>query len=403
MANILQTLNDSAAGVVIGTALHTIGAIGLLGGLVGYVAWHRHLHQGHHHARVLNTATFLAYVSILINLVGGFMRTYETGHPSITEFATSAWVRAISIKHIFLFVGMGAAVYLFERVAPRHTKAMQEGRLAEEPMTMHTFAVLLVALGIMVAAVLGAVSTVLPVAAMADDGGMGDDHDEHADALVRYANATGQLSGFLPAQPVTTQGSFEVVAGTRSLNATFVWEPAASCLRLSLVAPNGDPTPGPCESVFDPTGIPPATNGVRTANVADPAPGTWTYVIDAQGPVNAQWTLSIAMPTEGASGSLFATVTVGPGGAYEINTHMPLNGTIHWDWTSTGILHFNVHSHFDGEVQNYVDEDVDDGKDSYTNQRAGGYSLFWTNDGTTPVTLTYEVWGDFTLDSIFAA
>jgi hypothetical protein len=403
--NALQQLNDSAAGVVIGTTLHTLGAIGLLGGLVGYIAWHRHLHRGHHHVKVLNGSIFLAYISILINLLGGFMRTYETGHPHLTDFGTSGWVRAITIKHAFLFVGMAAAVYLFERVAPRHLKAMKAGTLPEESMTGHALGVLLVALGIMVAAVLGAVSTVLPVGAMADGGNGVDDPDDPTSRAVRYENATGQLAGFIPAQPVASQASFEVAAGTRSLNATLVWDPATSCLRLNLVPPGSDVPTDPCVPVYTP-GFPPEappTTGVRTVNIADPQPGTWRYVIDAQGPVQATWSLSIAMPTQGAGGSLFATVTVNPGGAYEINTHMPLNGTINWDWVSTATLHFNVHSHFDGVVQDYVDVDATDGRDAYTNNRAGGYSLFWTNDGTTPATLTYEVWGDFTLDSIFAA
>ncbi|MEK6974994.1 MAG: hypothetical protein AABY18_01465 [Candidatus Thermoplasmatota archaeon] len=316
MANVFQTLNDSAFGVVFGTTLHTLGAIGLLGGLVGYISWHRHLHRGHHHGRVLNGATFLAYISILANLLGGFMRTYETGHPHITDFGSSAWVRAISIKHVFLFVGMGAAVYLFERVAPRHLRAMKSGTLAEASMTGHTLGVLLVALGIMVAAVLGAVSSVLPVGA-ASDGDM-DDDEPGASGLVRYENATGQLSGFVPTQVITTRSSFEVLAGTTSLNATLVWDPAASCVRLNLVPPGSNVPATPCEPVpIDPLNPPPPTTGVRIVNIADPRPGTWTYVIDAQAPVQATWSLSIAMPTEGAGGSLFATVTVGPGGAYE--------------------------------------------------------------------------------------
>ena len=76
--------NDSQLGVVLGSVLHTLGAILFLGGLVGYLAWHRHLAQGHHHRKVLDTAAFLTYLAIVVNLAGGFMRTFQTGHPHLT-------------------------------------------------------------------------------------------------------------------------------------------------------------------------------------------------------------------------------------------------------------------------------------------------------------------------------
>ena len=288
MPNLLQNLNDSAAGVVMGTALHTIGAIGLLGGLVGYVAWHRHLHQGHHHARILNTATFLAYVSILINLLGGFMRTYETGHPSITEFGTSAWVRAISIKHVFLFVGMGAAVYLFERVAPRHIKAMQEGRLGEEPMTKHTLGVLLVALGIMVAAVLGAVSTVLPVAAEPME------EEMEVPAVDSYLNVSGNYQS-TPLAPGEAQGEVPVPVGMHDLLFVLTWtspSPQAN-LGLRLLDPGGT-------IVKDVTG----SGGRLEGNLGRaPEAGTWTYQItSADTFVNAQWELALHLPAGNGTG-----------------------------------------------------------------------------------------------------
>lgn len=286
MPNVFQNLNDSAAGVVIGTALHTLGAIGLLGGLVGYVAWHRHLHRGHHHARVLNTATFLAYVSILINLVGGFMRTYETGHPHITEFASSAWVRAISIKHVFLFVGMGAAVYLFEVVAPRHIKAMQEGRLAEEPMTKHTLGVLLVALGIMVAAVLGAVSTVLPVGAAPME------EDMETPAVDSYLNVSGTYQT-TPLAPGEAQGEFPVPAGMHDLLFVLTWTQPPANLGLRLRDPGGT-------IVKDVAG---SGGGLEGALGRAPDAGTWKYELtSADAVVNTQWDLALHMPVGNGTG-----------------------------------------------------------------------------------------------------
>jgi len=287
LANAFQSINDSAAGVVIGTALHTLGAIGLLGGLVGYVAWHRHLQRGHHHPRVLNGATFLAYISILVNLLGGFMRTYETGHPSITEFASSAWVRAISIKHVFLFIGMGAAVYLFEKVAPRHLKPMKAGTFDEAPMTGHTLGVLLVALGIMVAAVLGAVSTVLPVGATTP---MDDEPDEVP--VDSYLNVSGTYQS-TPIAPGDSRGEIPVPAGMHDLLFVLTWTPTQANLGLQLLDPSGT-------IVKDASG---SGGRVEGSLGQAPAAGTWTYQITSPDAfVNAQWELALHVPAGNGTG-----------------------------------------------------------------------------------------------------
>jgi hypothetical protein len=64
-------------------------------------------------------------------------------------------------------------------------------------------------------------------------------------------------------------------------------------------------------------------------------------------------------------------------------------------------VEFNVHSHFDGQVQYLVEETAAAHNGTYTNDRAGGYSLMWENTGTVPITLQYRVWGDFVVDSYF--
>lgn len=397
MANALQAFNDSQIGVVLGTVMHTVGAIAFLGGLVGYIAWHRHLKAGYHQKSVLNTSAFLTYFAILINLVGGFMRTWETGHPHLTEFATSSWVRAITIKHVFLFAGYAAAIGLFEVVAPRLIKAYKAGTYATASQSLHRVGVLVVALGIFVAAFLGALSTVIPIAAaeaMDDDMDHGG-HTNETSVADRYLNATGQLSGFVPSQTAETRSTFEVAPGTVSINATLLWNPTQFCLRLNLLAPNTTAVPtGGC--------TPTPGTGRREVTLDAPAAGTWTYVIDATNPVNVNWDLSLRMPQASRSETLLVdSVTVAPGAGYEINTEMPLNGTINWDWTSSATLHFNLHSHFNDTVQDYIDEDGTSGRAAFTNEREGGYSLYWTNDGAVPVTLDYRVWGEFTLDSIF--
>ncbi len=287
MATLPQQLNDSQPGVVIGTALHTLGAIGLLGGLIAYVAWHRHLARGQHHAQLLHFATFLAYVSIVANLLGGFMRTYETGHPHITAFATSAWVRAIAIKHVFLFVGMGAAVFLLERVAPRQRRALKEGRLEEERQTGHRVGVLLVALGIVVAAVLGAVSTVLPVGEAAAPG------EPEPTVPDGYLNASGTYQA-TPLGPGSAGGELPVPDGMADIEVVLTWTAATSSLGIELVAPSG-------LVAKDLSG----TNGrVEGALGRTPEAGTWTYRITSQDAVvSTQYTVAFHLPADNGTHS----------------------------------------------------------------------------------------------------
>lgn len=279
MANALQTLVDSKFGIVFSTAAHTLGAIGLLGGLVAYVVWHRHLHRGHSHPQLLGTATFLTYFSILVNLVGGFMRTYETGHPHLTEFATSSWVRAITIKHVFLFAGMAAAVYLLEVVAPRTRRAFKEGTLAKQSLTGHRIGVLLLTLGIVVAAILGALSSILLAAATPA-------MDDEPVPVEAYHNATGQLLG-TPLAPANAGGTFVVPANRTDIGITLTWTPSQANLQLELVDPAG-------RSRYVRTG---AGGSLEDALGEAPRAGVWSFQLTSPDAiVNAQWTLSLHLP-----------------------------------------------------------------------------------------------------------
>lgn len=404
MANALVEFNDSQLGVVLGSVLHTLGAIAFLGGLVGYLAWHRGLARGHEHRRVLDTSAFLTYLAIVVNLLGGFMRTFQTGHPHLTQWSESPWVRAIAIKHVFLFLAQGVAVYLFEVLAPRLLKRHKEGTLTDPSPLGHRFGVFVVAFGIVLAAILGALTQVVPLVA-ADGGETMDGTDEPGPQTplesVRYQNATGQLTS-TPAQPTAATGTFDVPVGTRAVNATLLWTPGQYTLVLNLIPPGETGVPGPAAP-------PPApitrTQGSQQVDLEDPLPGRWTYRISSGFAVDASWdlTVRIASSTGGASQLLADSRTIPPGQFFEINTEMENRTSLHWSWSASGTVHFDVHSHFDDEVQYHVEEDAGSGTGNFTNNRAGGYSLLWENTGTLPVTLDYRVWGDFTLDSVFPA
>lgn len=381
--------NDSQLGVVLGSVLHTLGAIAFLGGLVGYLAWHRGLVKGHENRRVLDTSAFLTYLAIVVNLLGGFMRTFQSGHPHLTQWAESPWVRAIAIKHVFLFVAQGAAVYLFEVVARRLLKAHKAGDLRQPSPLGHSVAVVLVALGILLAAVLGALTQVVPL--VSADAPIDDMHDGHAGPTVEYHNATGQLTS-TPLQPATSTGSFRVPNGTVLLEATLIWTPGQYEMSIDLTDPDGGGTAG---------GM---AGGSLSAEAAAPKAGAWTYAIESDLALNAAWTLSIRMSVLSDDEELLAgTRTIPPGRFFEINTEMENRASFSWSWSASATVHFDVHSHFDGEVQYHVEEDAASGRGNFTNNRAGGYSFLWENTGALPVTLDYRVWGDFTLVSFVPA
>ena len=283
MANPIAEFNDSQLGVVLGSVLHTLGAIAFLGGLVGYIAWHRHLvAQGHSNRKVLDTSAFLTYLAIVMNLLGGFMRTFQTGHPHLTQFAESPWVRAIAIKHLFLFIGQGAAIYLFEVVAPRLVKANKAGTLGNASPLGHRLGVVLVALGILVASVLGALTQVVPF--ISADAVI--DEDPHSGPTVEYYNATGQLTS-TPIEPTQSTGAFRVPNGTFLLEAILVWTPTQYEMRIDLTDPDGGAFTGNM------------ANGALSVEVEAPKTGPWTYALASDLAVNAAWTLSVRMSVAG--------------------------------------------------------------------------------------------------------
>jgi hypothetical protein len=390
LANPLVEFNDSQVGVYLGSVLHTLGAIALLGGVVAYVAWHRQLAQaGHHHRGALEAGMLLTYVAIVVNLLGGFMRTVQSGHPHLWQFAESPWVRAIAVKHVFLLAGMAAAVYLFERVAPRLVRRHKAGTLGDASPAGHRVGVLLAVLGIVVAAILGAVTQVVPLVSAGD--GEGEGHD-HAALGVLHHNATGQLTS-TPLAPAASTGTFQVPNGTIRLDAALSWTPPQSSLRLELESPAG--------VRHTASG---GNGGTPLLPRHAPQPGTWTYRVASDLAFEAAWELSIRLTTAPPGADTFGgSVTIPPGRFFEVNTQMQENATLSWAWQASGSVHFDVHSHFDGEVQLHASEEAATGEGTFTSGRAGGYSLLWENTGSQPVTLDHLAWGDFELDSVFPA
>lgn len=92
--------------------------------------------------------------------------------------------------------------------------------------------------------------------------------------------------------------------------------------------------------------------------------------------------------------------TVAPGRFAEVNLQLKAGDTIGWDWSADGALHFDIHTHLDGDVQLRVQEENRSSRGSYEAPQDGGYSFLWANRGQQPVALQYAVHGDGSIDSI---
>ncbi|MGB1696867.1 MAG: hypothetical protein ACPHK8_00535 [Thermoplasmatota archaeon] len=356
---------DSSFSLITATTLHTLGAIGVVAALVLSALWLRKRQAGEDAAGLQRATRALVWASLVANLVGGAMRTYLPRHPGLGELGENAWVQVMFLKHLFIFAALGALLYLSYVAIPRADPARRSPAVS--------FSAFLVVLGVVVASVLGGYAQITPVEGHEDDGGPAAQTPPVRG--LQFANATGTLTT-TPVAPTTATGTF-VMADVVSATALFIGEG----LQLELVAPDG------------------TTHGAGTLPVV---PGQWQYEVSAQLALGVQWSLSVEMTTGDAStGYLQETVAIAPSQFFEINTQMPGNGTFCWDWTSSADVAFDVHSHFDGEVQYLVEKTASEDRGCFTNDREGGYSLLWANEGASPVSLTYKVWGQFVVDSYF--
>lgn len=358
-----------------------------------YVAWARGARRGDEHVSLLKVGMAMTYASILVNLFGGFIRTYAPGHPRISEMFQEPWAVVMLVKHLFLFVGMFAAVYLYEVVAPRIRRRVQAGSVVPTGRK-EALAVGAVATAILISTVLGAIAAVTPIGDGMEPGTMVDPTATPSDpdgVLLEdgYYNFTGRLTS-LPIQPDTAEGTYKVPTNTGQLEAVLTWSDQVAALDLEL----------------DLGGTKTTEAGRVTVVVTTPSSGDTAFTVLGQNALNVAWDLSIRLsPAQGGQALLVDQFTIAPGAQvnfFEINTEMPLHGNASWSWqTNGGPADFNVHTHFDEQVQYLVEETATEGTGSLTAHRAGGYSWMWENPNPTPLTIEYRVWGDFTVDSYF--
>jgi hypothetical protein len=53
----------------------------------------------------------LIYVGVAMNLIGGISRLFEPGHPSLLETIGNRWVTIMLVKHLFVLIMCGTAIY----------------------------------------------------------------------------------------------------------------------------------------------------------------------------------------------------------------------------------------------------------------------------------------------------
>ncbi len=383
----LQAFVDSDAGGVFLSFLHTAGAILYLGGILAYGIWLSNARAGSDDRRVRVGATVAVYLAILMNLLGGIGRTYQTGHPGLADVAHSPWVQIMLVKHIVLLFGMFVAVWLLERLAPRmlrHIKGRGDGAIKQT----HRTALWLVVVTIFVSAALGAASTTATLDTRQsndDDDAAGRGDDAQPGATLAPGDRHYAFSGSLtthPAAPRSATGTFDVLTGTSELAARLASE-SPTPLTLTLIDPSGNATTGNEQSV--------------------PAPlaGTWTFEVAAEAAFDAVWevTVDLGGPRENL---LSGSVTLAPNLFFEVNTDMVTDQTIHWTWrTQDGSdVDFNLHTHDDaGNVEYPVELTASRHAGNHTATYDAGYSLMWTNPNPVPVTVSWTAWGEYTFHS----
>ncbi len=379
---------ETEVGLVLATTLHTLGAIGIVAGLILFLVRARRIGQGLPMGNLPSTTAWVIWAAIAANLIGGFMRTYLPGHPTMVDIGHSDWVQVMLLKHAFIFASMGALLHLHYMVAPWLAKRADHGAVETRVPTAQAISVFIVILSVLVASVLGGFAQITPLGE-GHDGGQDDTPprviiDETDDA--RVFSASSSLTS-TPIAPQTDRGTFQVRNDVVGLGVTFVHDTQSNAeLSLTLRDPQGN------EHAF--------ANGATGQLTA--LAGVWAYEVSSTLAINVAWTLDVTMDLpDGERSALAERFTVPAGSFFEINTQMPEGGTFCWDWTSNAELVFDVHSHFDGEVQYYLERSSDGEYDCFTNEREGGYSLLWANEGGAPAILDYRVWGDFIVDSYF--
>lgn len=409
-ANLVQRFVDSEPGTVLGTFLHTFGALLFTAGIALYI-YQAHLVRTARRAGAAPSLRLLPYAhgfnltGIAMNGLGGLMRLYQSDHPKIDQFATSAWVQLLLVKHLFLIVGVGLAVFLTFRT---HVLSLRDDAATVflgETRRMTGFAWTSF-VTILAASVFGAMATTQLEPATADAGGDGMGAAAAQGSTLGtsflYDNDTGVITGNALA-PGRETSEISVREPGSQLYVELTWQnPQTAVLDLEVRGPDGTAVAGKKG---------PGAGRLTWQFDGPVAAGTWRADVLSAQAVNERYhlmsRLTVGLPLNATI--LEETYTVNPntvGAAarfVEINLLMKNGRSIQYAWDvidSDLKLDFNVHLHVGEAVDYPVRGSWNRYEASYThNSTQEGVSLMWENPNDTPVRLHLRVVGDFGVHS----
>jgi hypothetical protein len=408
-ASFVQKFIDSDLGTVVGTFLHTFGALLFTAGIALYI-YQAHLVKSARIAKAVPSLHLLPYahgfnlLGIAMNGLGGIMRLYQSDHPKIDQLGTSTWVQLLLAKHLFLVVGVGLAVFLTYRT---HVLSLRDDAaqvFLGETRRMTTFAWTSFAT-ILLASALGASATTQLVITPANQDPSGDMTDHaamgHATSFV-YDNDTGVITGsaLMPGRETSEVGVRE--AGSQ-LYVELTWTNAqAATLDLEVRDPAGKAIAGKKT---------PAAGRVTWELAEAIAVGTWRVDVVSTQAVNERYHLMSRLTVGAAlNGTILdETYTVNPKtvGAsarfVELNLKMVQAKSFSYSWDvidSDQKLDFNVHLHIGERVDYPVRGTWNSYQGTYTHNATGdGVSLMWENANAAPLRLHVRIVGEFGVDS----
>ncbi|MBI2077804.1 MAG: hypothetical protein HYT80_05450 [Euryarchaeota archaeon] len=408
-ANLAQKFIDSDPGVVLASFLHTTGALLFTAGIILYVYQARLLDAAKKasHApslKVLPIAHGLNLLGIAFNGMGGLMRLYQSDHPRIDELGTNTWVQLLFVKHLFLVLGVGLAVFLTFRT---HVLSIADD--APKTLFPETRRIQLLAIGsfgtILLASILGAAaanSFVPPAGTGAQTDTGGDDHAVHGTAtFFRYANTTGTIGGTVVA-PARETVTLDVPPMGFELWADLRWDTQNTALRLEVKNPEGQDVQGTRT---------PGTQRLQFKLAESLKEGAWRFVVVGETPVEIPYQLTTRVAYGEAAGIFEQTTVIAGKGATatrnpfsEIDLKMKLGEGFAYSWEvvdSGSAVSFNIHLHFGSEVVYPVKGEWKSysGHWSHNETRTDGVSLMWENASPNPVKVHFRLVGNFTVEN----
>lgn len=221
--------------------------------------------------------------------------------------------------------------------------------------------------------------------------------DAAAEAVL-FGNLTGRVTG-TPADDGAQDLPLEVPQGAVAIEATLAWTSPVAALRFSLVDPEGE--------VVE-TSVGEGDQRASTATFEPPASGTWSVRVSATRAVDEPFTVATRiLLIEPQDNLLEQTYQIGGTDASafkEVNFIMAEGAAFDYAFTATAPVHFDIHSHEDGETT-YHERETSAGKEgSFTAEKRHIYSVLFSvpdpgEGAPAPATVEFRMQGAFRVHS----